>query len=155
MTGRCLAHKHGSHVMCAYEQLSVDALQVYKAQHPDRSLRVYNLRYASSLESDKYAAALTREQRAFEDLIANKRHMVLPDLATDVAALTQQPAVLANDGGPLLLTHPGIDPGSIIMSGGSTANALTRRAGTCRHLPVVSRPSVVSSVELLCPAPIQ
>lgn len=132
----------------------VRQLEVYKAQHPDRSLRVYNLRYASSLESDKYAAALTREQRAFEDLIANKRHMVLPDLATDVAALTQQPAVLANDGGPLLLTHPGIDPGSIIMSGGSTANALTRRAGGRSNTSrTVLRKVVVDVREFMSPLP--
>lgn len=103
--------------------------QVYHAQHPGRHLRVYSLRYASSLESDKYAAALSREQRAFEDLIAQKRHMVLPDLAIDVAALSQHPAALGGgDRGPLLLTHPGVDPQ------GSATNALTRRAGGLQWL---------------------
>ena len=111
------------------------ASQVFQASHPGRRLRVYNLRYASSLEADKYAAALSREQRAFEDLIASKRHMVLPDLAADMAALSQQPAALAHDGGPLLLTHPGVDTGGAIISGGSGTNSLTRRAGEACLLP--------------------
>ena len=107
---------------------------MYKAEHPQRPLRVYSLRYASSLEADKYAAGLSREQHAFEDLISHKRHMVLPDLAADVAALRQHPAKLTSDNGALLLTHPGMDPDQAGLPGSASANALTRRAGMLCNL---------------------
>ena len=116
-------------------------MQVYKAQNPSISLRVYNLRYASSLEADKYAAALSREQKAFEDLISHKRHLVLPDLATDLAALSQHPSALSWTGGTLMLTHPGIDDSSG-LPGNPSHNSVTRRAGvslTGASVPAVLR----------------
>lgn len=54
--------------------------QVYKAERPGAALRVYNLWYSDSLESDRFAVALSREQKVFEDLIQQKAYIVLPDL---------------------------------------------------------------------------
>lgn len=55
-------------------------LQVYAASRKDVPLRVYNLRYKDSFEQDRYTAAIQREQRAFEEIIRAKGHMVLPEL---------------------------------------------------------------------------
>ena len=55
--------------------------QTYAATRPGRPLRVYSLVYRDSLEGDRTAALLSRERRTFEDLIRQKGHMVLPDLA--------------------------------------------------------------------------
>ena len=56
-------------------------LQIYAATRAGRPLRVYSLVYRDSLEGDRMAALLSRERRTFEDLIRQKGHMVLPDLA--------------------------------------------------------------------------
>lgn len=56
-------------------------MQIYAATRPGRPLRVYNLVYRESLEGDCVAALLARERKTFEDLIRQKGHMVLPDLA--------------------------------------------------------------------------
>ena len=53
--------------------------QVYKAEQPGRSLRVYHLFYEDSQESDKFTAAVSREVTVFQDLIRQKEFMVLPD----------------------------------------------------------------------------
>ena len=55
--------------------------QIYAATRAGRPLRVYSLVYRDSLEGDRMAALLARERRTFEDLIRQKGHMVLPDLA--------------------------------------------------------------------------
>ena len=62
---------------------------MYKAERPGSQLRVYNLWYSNSLESDRYAASLVREQRVFEELISQKAYMVLPDLVQVCRALWQ------------------------------------------------------------------
>ncbi len=59
---------------------------MYAATRPGRRLRVYSLLYRDSLEGDRAAALLGRERRTFEDLIRQKGHMVLPDLAQARAA---------------------------------------------------------------------
>jgi hypothetical protein len=73
---------------------------VYAATRPGRPLRVYSLLYRDSLEGDRAAALLSRERRTFEDLIRQKGHMVLPDLAQARGAGAQSrpvplPAVLS------------------------------------------------------------
>jgi hypothetical protein len=52
--------------------------QVYKAERSVDPLRVYNLRYDDSAETDQFSAGLARERRSLESLIADKAHMVLP-----------------------------------------------------------------------------
>ena len=56
-----------------------DWSQVFKAERPSRSLRVYHLHYEDSQESDKFTAAVSREVTIFQDLIRQKEFMVLPD----------------------------------------------------------------------------
>lgn len=56
-----------------------DCSQVFKAERPLRSLRVYHLHYEDSQESDKFTAAVSREVTIFQDLIRQKEFMVLPD----------------------------------------------------------------------------
>jgi hypothetical protein len=53
-------------------------VQVYKAERSAEPLRVYNLRYDDSAETDQFSAGLARERRSLESLIADKAHMVLP-----------------------------------------------------------------------------
>ena len=53
-------------------------VQVYKAERSVDPLRVYNLRYDDSAETDQFSAGLARERRSLESLIADKAHMVLP-----------------------------------------------------------------------------
>ncbi len=65
--------------------------QVYKAEQPARSLRVYHLFYEDSQESDKFTAAISREVNVFQDLIRQKEFMVLPD---PIQALDQVQAYL-------------------------------------------------------------
>jgi DNA excision repair protein ERCC-4 len=57
---------------------SVRQLEVYQASHPSASLRVYFLLYDSSVEEQKYLTALRREKEAFQQLIKDRAHMVLP-----------------------------------------------------------------------------
>lgn len=51
---------------------------MFKAERSAEPLRVYNLRYDDSAETDQFSAGLARERRALESLIADKAHMVLP-----------------------------------------------------------------------------
>jgi hypothetical protein len=53
-------------------------LQVFKAEHMERRLRVYQLQLEESMEADKFRATLDRERSVFEDLIHQKGHMLLP-----------------------------------------------------------------------------
>ncbi|KAL0051045.1 hypothetical protein WJX82_001096 [Trebouxia sp. C0006] len=94
----------------------VRQLEIYKAERPEWAVRVYNLLYEDSQEADKFAAAVAREVRMFKDLIRQKEHMVLPDLAQDLAQVVV---------GPKALMHPDVEE----ALPGTTYNALTRRAG--------------------------
>ena len=104
---------------------------------PRRPLRVYHLRYEHSLESDAYAARLTRERRAFEQLIAAKAHMSLPDHAAEAEALGAAAAALRDphSGAGLLSLSPPLgtrEPSSLASNPASAAAAV---------LGAVSRPS--------------
>lgn len=56
--------------------------QVYKAEkRGGLPLKVYNLWYSKSLESDRYMTALDRENTVFEDLIKQKAFIVFPEIA--------------------------------------------------------------------------
>ena len=61
--------------------ISVVYTQVYKAETRDKPMKVYNLWYSKSLESDRYMATLNRENTVFEDLIQQKAFMVFPEVA--------------------------------------------------------------------------
>ncbi|KAL3151984.1 hypothetical protein ABBQ32_001106 [Trebouxia sp. C0010 RCD-2024] len=103
----------------------VRQLEIYQAERPDWRVRVYNLLYEDSQEADKFSAAVAREVRMFKDLIRQKEHMVLPDLAQDLAQVMV---------GPKALMHPDVEE----ALPGTTYNALTRRAGgrlSSRPLP--------------------
>ena len=55
--------------------------QVYIAAWGPGRVRVYELWYGDSMEQHRFQAGVSREQRAFEELIRAKGAMVLPDLA--------------------------------------------------------------------------
>jgi DNA excision repair protein ERCC-4 len=57
---------------------SVRQLEVYQSSYPAASLRVYFLLYDSSVEEQRYLTALRREKEAFQQLIRERAHMVLP-----------------------------------------------------------------------------
>jgi DNA excision repair protein ERCC-4 len=66
-------------------------LEVYKAQHPKTTLRVYYLTYSQSVEEQRYMSEVRRETEAFKTLIENKATMVVPDdqdgKSTDVVTI--------------------------------------------------------------------
>ena len=53
-------------------------LEVYQAQHPEVTVKVYFLVYDTSLEEQKYLGSIKRESAAFENLIRTKQHMAVP-----------------------------------------------------------------------------
>ncbi|XP_052256550.1 DNA repair endonuclease XPF-like [Dreissena polymorpha] len=57
----------------------VRQLEVYRATHPDRPLRVYFLMYVGSVEEQRYLTSLRKEKEAFEYLIREKGTMVIPE----------------------------------------------------------------------------
>jgi hypothetical protein len=54
-------------------------VEVYQAQNPNISVRVYLLLHDDSVEEQRYLTALQGENTAFEQLIKAKAHMVIPD----------------------------------------------------------------------------
>ncbi|KAL6072820.1 DNA repair endonuclease XPF, variant 2 [Balamuthia mandrillaris] len=54
-------------------------LEVYKADNPGVPLRVYFMRYAKSVEEQKYLSSLRKEKEAFERLIREKATMAIPE----------------------------------------------------------------------------
>lgn len=91
----------------------VREVEVHQARRPaDETLSVYFMVYEESVEEQRYLTALTKEKEAFERLVQEKRHMVMPanvyesilptpgsyidTLVADTRALTRgQPARLA------------------------------------------------------------
>ena len=71
-------HLHAQHVFAQMHRHLLRLVQVYKAERSVDPLRVYNLRYDDSAETDQFSAGLARERRSLESLIADKAHMVLP-----------------------------------------------------------------------------
>ncbi|XP_054866764.1 DNA repair endonuclease XPF-like [Amphiprion ocellaris] len=57
----------------------VRQLEIYKANRPGKTLRVYFLIYGGSTEEQKYLTALSKEKKAFEHLIREKATMVIPE----------------------------------------------------------------------------
>ena len=53
-------------------------LEVYQAQHPEVTVKVYFMVYDTSLEEQKYLGSIKRESAAFENLIRTKQHMAVP-----------------------------------------------------------------------------
>ncbi|KAK1262359.1 DNA repair endonuclease UVH1 [Acorus gramineus] len=56
----------------------VREIEVYKAQNPGRSVKVYFLFYEDSMEVQKFEASIRRENSAFESLIRQKSLMMIP-----------------------------------------------------------------------------
>ncbi|XP_077595383.1 DNA repair endonuclease XPF [Stigmatopora nigra] len=57
----------------------VRQLEIYKACRPGKPLRVYFLIYGGSTEEQKYLTSLSKEKKAFENLIREKATMVIPE----------------------------------------------------------------------------
>ncbi|XP_024534735.1 DNA repair endonuclease UVH1 isoform X1 [Selaginella moellendorffii] len=63
----------------------VREMEVFKAKHPQRRLKVYFLFYEESTEGKKFEASIQRETTAFETLIRQKASMIIPvDQTLDV-----------------------------------------------------------------------
>lgn len=56
----------------------VREMEVYKAENPNRPLKVYFLFYEDSTECRKFEASIRRENSAFEGLIRQKASMMIP-----------------------------------------------------------------------------
>ncbi|EFJ24922.1 hypothetical protein SELMODRAFT_232247 [Selaginella moellendorffii] len=56
----------------------VREMEVFKAKHPQRRLKVYFLFYEESTEGKKFEASIQRETTAFETLIRQKASMIIP-----------------------------------------------------------------------------
>lgn len=52
-------------------------VEVYRASHPARTLKVYFLYYANSVEEQRYLSAVRKEKDAFTRLIREKGNMAL------------------------------------------------------------------------------
>ena len=78
MGSRSVSQVHAQHAVPQMHRRFLRLVQVYKAERSVDPLRVYNLRYDDSAETDQFSAGLARERRSLESLIADKAHMVLP-----------------------------------------------------------------------------
>ncbi|CAL8302324.1 unnamed protein product [Lota lota] len=77
---RVLREVEPSFVVLYDAELSfVRQLEIYKANRPGKSLRVYFLIYGGSTEEQRYLTALSKEKKAFEHLIREKATMVVPE----------------------------------------------------------------------------
>lgn len=57
----------------------VREVEVHQARRPmSETLKVYFIVYEKSVEEQRYLSALTREKEAFERLVQEKKHMVMP-----------------------------------------------------------------------------
>lgn len=56
----------------------VREIEIYKAEHPLKKLKVYFLFYEDSTEVQKFEASIRRENGAFESLIRQKSLMMIP-----------------------------------------------------------------------------
>ena len=62
-------------------------LEVYAAEHPAFSVRVYFLVYEGSVEERCYLASVEQERHAFRQLIEHKSLMAETDIAASAAAV--------------------------------------------------------------------
>ncbi|KAL5728438.1 DNA repair endonuclease uvh1 [Ranunculus cassubicifolius] len=91
----------------------VREVEIYKAENPSRLLKVYFLFYEDSTEVQKFEASIRRENGAFESLIRQKSHMMIP----------------ANQDEPC--SGPGTSNGPDALN---VQNSLTRKAGGRKQL---------------------
>ncbi|KAL5021200.1 hypothetical protein ScPMuIL_000355 [Solemya velum] len=66
-------------VLYDVDMMFVRQLEVHRASHAGRPLRVYFLMYTGSVEEQKYLTTLRQEKEAFEFLIREKATMVIPE----------------------------------------------------------------------------
>ncbi|KAK3428920.1 hypothetical protein EUGRSUZ_E00349 [Eucalyptus grandis] len=97
-------------VIIAYhpDMTFVREIEVYKAENPSRSLKIYFLFYEESTEVQKFEASIRRENGAFESLIRQKSMMMIP---------------VDQDGHCLVLNA------SMEQHASSSQNSITRKAG--------------------------
>ncbi|XP_022736156.1 DNA repair endonuclease UVH1 isoform X2 [Durio zibethinus] len=86
----------------------VREIEVYKAENPEKKLKVYFLFYEASTEVQKFEASIRRENGAFESLIRQKSMMMIP---------------VDQNGFRLGLNS------SSELQGSSSQNSITRKAG--------------------------
>ena len=65
-------------VMYEPDQAFLREVEVYKAERPGAVCRIYLLLHDTSLDEQRYVAAVRREREAFESLIRTRQHMVAP-----------------------------------------------------------------------------
>lgn len=75
----------------------VREMEVYKAEHLEKSLKVYFLFYDNSTEVQKFEASIRREKSAFESLIRQKASMMIPadqdGRMLDAVSSSQSPSI--------------------------------------------------------------
>ena len=123
------------------DQAFIREIEVYKAERPGVPFRVYLLQHDTSLEEQRFLAAIRREQEAFQSLIRTREHMAAPEEQEGRAIAT---AVVAGEHHALLLTGPSTSPSAVVS---------TRKAGG-RALAPSAVPIVVVDVrEFMSPLP--
>ena len=132
------------------DQAFLRELEVYKAGRPGSVCRIYLLLHDTSLDEQRYAAAVRHEREAFETLIRARQHMVAPQeqdgrtiaaaIAAGAAAGTSAVAALPGGPSPLAL--------------GAAAGPSTRKAGGRALAAGPAPPVVVVDVrEFMSPLP--
>ncbi|XP_057511388.1 DNA repair endonuclease UVH1 isoform X1 [Actinidia eriantha] len=86
----------------------VREIEIYKAENPNKKLKVYFLFYEDSTEVQKFDSSIRRENRAFESLIRQKSLMIIP----------------VDQDGRCLGPSSSLDPQPI-----TSQNSITRKAG--------------------------
>ena len=87
-------------------------LEVYAASQPQLLLSVYYCQYVASVEEQRYLSAIRQEKEAFDQLIFQKQHLVVPseregrsvglsggDLSVESSAALRMPSGSLDDGG--------------------------------------------------------
>lgn len=122
------------------DQAFLRELEVYKAGRPGSVCRIYLLLHDTSLDEQRYAAAVRHEREAFETLIRTRQHMVAPQ-EQDGRAIAAAIAAGTAAGTPAAAALP-LQSGPSPLALGAAAGPSTRKAGG-RALAAGPAPSVV------------
>ena len=123
------------------DQAFIREIEVYKAERPGMPCRVYLLQHDTSLEEQRFLAAIRREQEAFQSLIRTREHMAAPE---EQEGRTIATAVVAGEHHALLLTGPSTSPSAV---------SSTRKAGGRALVPAAAPVVVVDVREFMSPLP--
>lgn len=126
------------------DQAFLRELELYKAERPGAVCRVYLLLHDTSLDEQRYVAAVRREREAFETLIRTRQHMVAPQ-EQDGRAIAS--AIAAN-------AAPGL-PGASLPLPCVPEGTSTRKAGGRTVVPAAATQHliVVDVREFMSPLP--